>query len=162
MACICRRDRACLSRRSNLPTLWHWRMSRRYECRNIVRVALLVMVHGSPRPAANQDVVAVADVIRQRALFELVEVCFMELNEPAIPVAIERCVRGGATRVIGVPYFLHAGNHVISDLVHLMEQAQADYPAVEFLMGDYLGVQSQIDDVIRARIAAALPFTSDR
>lgn len=124
-------------------------------------VALLVMVHGSPRPAANQDVFAVADLIRQRALFELVEVCFMELNEPAIPVAIERCVRGGATRVIGVPYFLHAGNHVTTDLVQLLEQAQARYPEVEFLMGDYLGVQPQIDDVLRARIAEALPFASD-
>lgn len=125
-----------------------------------MNVALLVMVHGSPRPAANQDVFAVADLIREQALFEFVEVCFMELNEPSIPVAINHCVRGGATRVIGVPYFLHAGNHVTADLVQLLEQAQAQYPEVEFLMGDYLGNQPQIDDVIRARIAEAAPLPS--
>lgn len=127
-----------------------------------MRVALLVMVHGSPRPAANQDVFAVADVIRQQGCFAFIDVCFMELNEPSIPAAIDRCVQGGATRVIGVPYFLHAGNHVTTDLVQLLTQAQARYPQVEFLMGDYLGNQPEIDDVIRARIAEVEPFAHDR
>lgn len=125
-------------------------------------VALLVMVHGSPRPAANQDVYSVADVIRQQDLFASVEVCFMELNQPSIPAAIERCVEGGATRVIGVPYFLHAGNHVTTDLMDILTQAQRRYPRVEFLMGDYLGNQPEIDDVIRTRLTAATPFSHGR
>lgn len=127
-----------------------------------MKQALLVMVHGSPRPAANQDVFAVVELIRRRELFALVEVAFMELNQPSIPEAIAECVRQGAGRIVAVPYFLHAGNHVIADLGELLEQAQARYPEVELLMGDYLGHQPQIDDVIRARIAEAVPFSPDR
>ncbi len=121
-----------------------------------MKVALLVMVHGSPRPAANQDVFAVVELLRERQQFPIIEVGFMELNEPAIPTAIERCVAQGATRVIGAPYFLHAGNHVMTDLVELLEEAQVNIPQVEFLLGDYLGRQLQIDDVIRERIARAV------
>ena len=120
--------------------------------------ALLIMVHGSPRPAANEDVFTVADVLRKRKRFSIVEVGFMELNQPSIPVAIERCLAQGATRIVGVPYFLHAGNHVTTDLAELLEQAQERSPEVEFLLGDYLGHQPQIDDVLRERIAQAMPF----
>ena len=113
--------------------------------------ALLVMVHGSPRPVANQDMFAVVDVLRERGSFPIVEVGFMELNDPPIPLAIERCVEQGAQRVIAVPYFLHTGMHVTDDLPDLLEEAQARYPDVEFLMGDYLGHDPLLADVIAER-----------
>jgi sirohydrochlorin ferrochelatase len=116
--------------------------------------ALLVMVHGSPRPIANNDMFAVVDVIRERGTYPIVEVGFMEINEPSIPDAIERCVAQGADRVLAVPYFLHTGNHVTDDLPTLLEEAQAKYPQVEFLMGDYLGHDPLLVDVIAERAAA--------
>jgi sirohydrochlorin ferrochelatase len=117
--------------------------------------ALLVMVHGSPRPIANNDMFAVVDVIRQRGSYPIVEVGFMEINEPSIPEAIQRCVAQGAERVLAVPYFLHTGNHVTDDLPTLLEAAQATYPQVEFLMGDYLGHDPLLVEVIAERAAAA-------
>lgn len=118
-----------------------------------MKTAMLVMVHGSPRPVANNDMFAVVDVVRQSGRYPIVEVGFMEVNQPAIPEAIARCVEQGAERVIGVPYFLHTGNHVTDDLPTLLEQAQADYPQVEFLMGDYLGHDPILADVIAERAA---------
>jgi sirohydrochlorin ferrochelatase len=117
--------------------------------------ALLVMVHGSPRPIANQDMFAVVEVVRQRGAFPIVEVGFMECNEPSIPDAIARCVSEGATRVIAVPYFLHTGMHVTDDLPTLLEEAQERYPQVEFLMGDYLGHDPLLTEVLAERAAAA-------
>lgn len=119
-----------------------------------MKEALLVMVHGSPRPVANNDMFAVVDVIRERGTYSIVEVGFMEINEPAIPEAIERCVAQGAERVLAVPYFLHTGNHVTDDLPTLLEEAQARYPQVEFLMGDYLGHDPLLVDVVAERAAA--------
>lgn len=117
--------------------------------------ALLVMVHGSPRPESNADVFAVVDLVRERGIYPVVEVGFMECNEPAIADAIERCVQHGARRVVAVPYFLHTGNHVAADLPALLEQAQERYPEVEFLMGDFIGRDPALDDVIRDRAAQA-------
>ncbi len=120
-----------------------------------MKEAMLVMVHGSPRPVANNDMFAVVDLLRERGIYPIVEVGFMELNEPSIPEAIARCVEQGATRIIAVPYFLHTGNHVTDDLPGLLEAAQAQYPQVQFLMGDYLGHDPLLADVIAERVAEA-------
>lgn len=119
-----------------------------------MKQALLVMVHGSPRPIANNDMFAVVDVIRERGVYSIVEVGFMEINEPSIPEAIERCVAQGAERVLAVPYFLHTGNHVTDDLPTLLEAAQARHPQVEFLMGDYLGHDPLLAEVVAERATA--------
>lgn len=119
-----------------------------------MKTAMLVMVHGSPRPVANNDMFAVVDAVRARGSYPIVEVGFMEINEPPIPAAIARCVEQGAERVIAVPYFLHTGTHVTDDLPTLLEEAQARYPEVEFLMGDYLGHDPLLADVIAERAAA--------
>ena len=122
-----------------------------------MKEALLVMVHGSPRPVANEDMYAVVDVIRERGVYPIVEVGFMECNEPTIPAAIETCIVQGAQRIIAVPYFLHTGNHVADDLPTLLEEAQARHEDVELLMGDYIGHDTLIADVIRDRVLETVP-----
>ena len=119
-----------------------------------MKQAILIMVHGSPRPVANEDMFAVVEVVRQRGVYPIVEVGFMEINAPPIPEAIARCVAQGAERVVAVPYFLHTGNHVTDDLPTLLEAAQSRYPQVEFIMGDYLGHDPLLADVIAERAAA--------
>lgn len=116
------------------------------------RASLLVMVHGSPRPESNNAMFAVVDEVRQRGVFKDIEVCFLDCNEPDIPTGIENLVSRGAEQVITVPYFLHAGTHVADDLPGELEAAQKKYPHVEFLMGDYIGRDLRMADVIRDRV----------
>lgn len=125
------------------------------------KTALLVMVHGSPRPESNRDMFAVVERVSERGLFHLVKVGFMELNEPSIPEAIDECVNSGAKRVIAVPYFLHAGTHVADDLPGLLEAAAQEFPGVTFLMGDYLGHDEGIADVVRDRAGAARALSAE-
>ena len=114
------------------------------------------MVHGSPRPIANDDMYRVVELVRERGKFLTVEPSFMECNEPTIPEAIERCVRSGATEIIAVPYFLHTGTHVADDLPTLLEEAREKYPKIEFRMGSYLGRSTQLTDILADRILAAM------
>ncbi len=117
--------------------------------------ALLVMVHGSPRPASNGAMFAVVEQVRALNAFDLVSVGFMELNDPPIPKAIDELVSQGATSVVAVPYFLHTGTHVADDLPTLLEEAQAKHPHVSFSMGDYLGHDPLLMDVLAARVEEA-------
>jgi sirohydrochlorin ferrochelatase len=126
---------------------------------NETPTALLVMVHGSPRPVANEDMYAVVAMVREQGIFAAVEVGFMECNEPTIPAAIRRCVERGVQRVVAVPYFLHLGNHVTDDLPTLLEQAQRDYPVVEFVMGDWLGHDPAIEAIMWDRYGEVLSAT---
>ena len=121
-----------------------------------MKTALLVMVHGSPRPVANEDMFAVVEEVKARGRFSLVAVGFMECNEPSISDAIDGCVADGATRIVAVPYFLHTGTHVCDDLPTLLEEAQVRYPNVEFLLGDYLGLSPRVSDLLAARAADAV------
>jgi sirohydrochlorin ferrochelatase len=68
-------------------------------------------------------------------------------------------VEQGATRVIAVPYFLHSGTHVADDLPTALEEAQEQHPGVEFLMGDFLGHDEAITNVIRDRMTEAIHDT---
>jgi sirohydrochlorin ferrochelatase len=114
--------------------------------------ALLVMVHGSPRPAANEEMFRVVEVVKRRGVFPIVEVGFLECNAPSIPEAIDQCVAQGATRLLAVPYFLHTGTHVAEDLPALLEQGRERHPDVEFRLGDYLGRSERLTDILEARI----------
>jgi sirohydrochlorin ferrochelatase len=97
----------------------------------------------------------VVEVVKQRGVFPVVEVGFMECNEPDIPTAIDSCVAQGATEVIAVPYFLHTGTHVADDLPTLLEQARERHPHIEFRMGDYLGRSERLTDILQDRVQAA-------
>lgn len=118
--------------------------------------ALLVMVHGSPRPIANAEMFRVVEIVKERGAFPIVEVGFMECNEPTIPEAIAASVEKGATEVVAVPYFLHTGKHVADDLPTLIEEAMAQYPGVTFRMGDYLGRSERLTEILWDRTKAAL------
>jgi len=117
------------------------------------KAALLVMVHGSPRSVANNDMFAVVDVIKERGIFPVVKVGFMECNEPTIPEAIAECVAEGATSVTAVPYFLHVGTHVADDLPTLLEEAREAYPEVTFALGRHIGESAIVSEILSARVA---------
>lgn len=117
--------------------------------------ALLILVHGSPRPVANNTMFAVVETLKSRpevqTRFPLTAVGFMECNEPDIPGAIAGLVESGATEIVAVPYFLHTGTHVCEDLPTLLEEAQTLYPHVAFRMGDYLGLSPRLPLLLAER-----------
>lgn len=120
-----------------------------------MKTALLVLVHGSPRPIANEEMYKVVEVVKERRAFDIVEVGFMECNAPTIPEAIDSCIARGAERVIAVPYFLHTGTHVADDLPTLLDEARERHAATEFALGRYLGASPLLTDILAARAGAA-------
>ena len=120
--------------------------------------ALLILVHGSPRPVANATIFQVVETLKSRpevvARFPIVAVGFMECNEPSSPDAIDQCVAEGATSLTAVPYFLHTGTHVCDDLPTLLEEARTRHPSVTLRMGDYLGLSPRLTDLLATRADA--------
>ncbi len=123
-----------------------------YTAAPSANTALLVMIHGSPRPVANEDMFQVVEIVKERGVFPIVQVGFMECNAPTIPEAIAACVAQGASEVIAVPYFLHTGTHVADDLPMLLEEGHAQYPDVAFTMGAYLGRSERLTDILADRV----------
>ena len=121
--------------------------------------ALLLIAHGSRHAEANDDLHHVAAELRRRGQ-AVVEAAFLELADPGIDAAAERCVAQGAEVVVLVPYFLSAGVHVRRDLTAAQERLAQRFAGVRFLLAEPLGRHPLLLDVVADRVAQAL-LTSD-
>lgn len=79
---------------------------------------------------------------------DIVEPAHMELAEPSIATAYQRCVEQGATRIICYPYFLSKGRHVVTDIPALLETASQPFPTVPYLLTTPLGLEPEILDIM--------------
>jgi sirohydrochlorin ferrochelatase len=126
------------------------------------RSALLVIAHGSPRAAANDDLYRVLEECRSRGAYTIVQEAFLECNDPAIPAAIALCAESGAKAIVAVPYFLHTGKHEANDIPTLLEEAMVAYPAIRFRMGRNIGSYPEMTDILLKRlenvVGKALPL----
>ena len=112
------------------------------------------MAHGSPRPAANDDVRKVAETVRSRGAYPVVTIGYLDCNEPDIAGAIDQCVAAGARAIAAVPYFLHSGKHLLRDIPEILEDAARRYPHIDIVMGDYIGHEPQLVQVLLDRVNA--------
>lgn len=103
--------------------------------------ALLLIAHGSRIGASNDEVRTLAGRLREETLhkYDHVDCAFLELAEPSIPAAIEEAVAMGCERIRVLPYFLAAGNHVISDIPEIIAQKQVEHPGVKIDLRPYAG-----------------------
>lgn len=84
--------------------------------------------------------------------FEIVEPAHMELAEPSIGTAFDRCVERGATKVLICPYFLLPGKHWDQDIPELAAEAAGRHPGVPFVVTAPIGLHPMMKQVIENRI----------
>lgn len=124
-------------------------------------LAVLLIAHGSRRPAANADLFDLAARLERGGRHPIVEASFLELAEPDIATGGARCVERGATRVLLVPYFLATGVHLTRDLTAARRELAARFPRVRFTLGPALGPHPLLDDLVCARIDDAAALAAD-
>lgn len=119
------------------------------------RTGLLIMAHGSPDPRANTPIYDIARRVRAAGRYAMVTVCFLDLNQPSIPAAIDEMAAQGLTHMIAAPYFLHLGRHVAEDLPELIEAARQRNPGCAIIQAEHLGYDRHLLAAIADRIAEA-------
>ena len=123
---------------------------------------MVVVDHGSRRTEANalhETFVAGWNAI---APFAVVEPAHMELAEPSIETAFDRCVAAGATTVVVAPYFLWPGNHWSVDIPALVERAAAHHPGIRYLVAAPLGPHPSLLDIVEQRVDHCLAHAEGR
>jgi sirohydrochlorin cobaltochelatase len=124
------------------------------------RTGLLIMAHGSPHPESNAPIFGIARRVRASGRYAAVAVCFMDLNKPSIPEAIDAMVGRGIQNIIAAPFFLQLGNHVADDLPTLIGAARLRHPDSMILLTEHLAYDRLLLLVIADRVAEALATTS--
>ena len=123
--------------------------------------ALLIMAHGSPRAGANGDIERVAQEVRHEGDYDLVQIGYLDVNQPDLPSAIALCVQAGADELVAMPYFLHSGKHLLRDLPDILDAAANEYPSLHISMSNYLGSSPVLANLFMERIAQARAESSE-
>jgi sirohydrochlorin cobaltochelatase len=126
------------------------------------RTGLLIMAHGSPDPRSNAPIYGVARRVRASGRYAAVTVCFMDLNKPSIPAALDEMAARGIRHMIAAPYFLQLGNHVMDDLPTIVAEARARHPDCTILLAEHLAYDRLLIAAIADRIAEAVSSTYAR
>ena len=119
-------------------------------------IGIILVDHGSRRDDANALLEQVAQRFGQASRFDVVEPAHMELAQPSIATAFDRCVQRGATVVVVMPYFLAPGRHWDTDIPQLAAAAARKHPDTPYRIAAPLGLDDKMIDVVRQRIEQCL------
>jgi cobalamin biosynthesis Co2+ chelatase CbiK len=122
--------------------------------------AIILLGHGSRVPGAGEDMEQVARRVRDKAGLTLVETCSMQMLGPKLADAVDKCVKGGAKRVIVIPYFLHVGIHMREDIPELLREEVRRRPGIEIILGRNLGYDESLADLVVRRIEESRGLTA--
>lgn len=99
------------------------------------KTGILIVGHGSPRAKANEGFMAMAGRIALRLGSTEVLPAFFSIAKPSIEEQVAALVSHGVNRIVILPYFLYAGQHVSKDIPPLLDECRTRYPdvTIEFL-----------------------------
>jgi len=123
-------------------------------------LGIIIVDHGSRSEDSNRLLEEVARRFATRYAENslIVEPAHMELAEPSIAQAYERCVARGCHDIIVCPYFLGPGKHWQSDIPRLVQEAAQQFPETSWHVTAPLGVDDLILNLLAKRIGESLAF----
>jgi len=124
--------------------------------------AIILLGHGSRVPEAGKDMEMVADRLRLKYGYPLVEVCFLSRLGPHFPEVFEKCVNLGASKVLVIPYFLNSGLHLVLDVPEMLQGQAQRFPDVTIRMGRGFGFDELLVDLVQTRIRETRSFSDVR
>lgn len=101
--------------------------------------AIMLIGHGSVRPAAGAAMIRLAERVRAAEIAPIVTAGFLNYRRPTFAEALTRCIDKGASEVVVQPYFLVAGKYVHEDLARLVEAGQQAHPDLALKLANPLG-----------------------
>lgn len=114
--------------------------------------AILLVDHGSRLDAANAQLDALAERIRERYPERLVVCAHLEIVEPNIAQAVDACAERGVREVVVHPFFLGPGRHTQRDIPGQVAEAASVHPEIRFSISEPLGLSAAVVEAVTHRI----------
>ncbi len=116
-------------------------------------IGIVIVDHGSRLEQSNRMLEELAGVFATRfsERYAIVEPAHMEIAEPSIASAFDRCVaRGEAGCCLSL--FLGPGKHWTQDIPRLTAEAAGKHPGVKYHVAQTLGIDDLILDLLNKRV----------
>lgn len=127
-------------------------------------VSFLVISHGSPRADVNGRFVALVERIGMRVAGDVLP-AFFSIARPNIPDQVAVLAGRGARRIVLMPYFLGAGQHVSADIPAQLDACRQSFPHIVFELLPTLESDPVLEDLVVERLTplatAGVPLPTD-
>lgn len=110
---------------------------------------VVLIGHGSSDRNAHDAFIHIANAIRPR--YRNVHSCFLELDCPDIEQGIGEAVANDPKVILMMPYFLHKGTHIKTDVVKAVNDALEKHNFKSAFMARHLGVDVKLVDLVVER-----------
>lgn len=122
-----------------------------------MKTAVVIAAHGSRRPGGLPEVEleAIARMVRDRS-GEIVKYGALQFTRPTVEEAMSEAVAEGAERIVVVPLFIFAGNHVARDLPEILAKLRVAHPSVDIAWAPHIGADERLADIVVDRVKGAL------
>ncbi len=133
-------------------------MTEKYDTQatdTLVTTGIIIVDHGSRRPESNEMFETFVSNFAAAKGYSIVEAAHMEIIEPSIETAMQRCVDRGATKVFICPYFFAPGRHWKKDIPAITDRA-AQKIGVPYVVTAPIGLHPAMIEVIDDRLQHCL------
>ncbi len=118
--------------------------------------AIIILGHGSRVADACKNVALVAQRLKEKYHYPIVDYCFMSRLGPYFPETLENVVAQGAKKIVVLPYFLSDGLHIVLDIPEMLQKEARRYPDVSLVLGKNLGFDDLLVDLLHKRLTESL------
>lgn len=117
---------------------------------------VLFVAHGTPLDEANAPIERLLQRVCDRAGYGQAGIGYLDCNQPDIPTAFDQLAATGISCLTVLPYFLHLGRHVRSDLPALFAEARQRHTGLDIQIAHHLDYDPLLAQVATERILAAM------
>src|SRR5512135_677232 len=124
------------------------------------KTALVLIGHGSKLSHNRENLMKLAEILRNKSQFKTVEISFMIRDTPTIPEAIEKVVEQGIKRIVLIPAFLAAGVHTTQEIPELIgmkdKESQLSARGIQLFYGEPIGADECVAVILEDKALKAL------
>ena len=115
---------------------------------------VLVIAHGSRAKETETTLETVLSMVKAKIPETIIEYAFMEFSERTVEKGISALAARAVKEIKIVPYFLFMGIHMKKDIPEMVKACAANYPGITIDMGEPLGVDERLADILVDRIGS--------
>jgi len=115
---------------------------------------ILVIAHGSRAKETEGSLEFILAMVKKKRPSTVTEYAFMEFSDRTVERGIAALVDKGVKDIKVIPYFLFKGVHLKEDIPEMIAECATNFPGITITMGEHLGVDERLADIIVDRIGA--------
>lgn len=117
---------------------------------------ILILAHGSREKETELTLNTIAQETKERLKDVIIETAYLQFSERNLEKGLDSLVNQNVTDIKVIPYFLFSGVHIKEDIPKEIEEYLVNRPNVKITMGNTLGEDTRLADILADRISEAL------